>query len=85
MFVFKHTLLYILYQTDFQLSTWLAEQGLPSSLTQLTELAASKLLEHLDISEYLQQPSCDLNTDVIYSNPDSHGWNTGILKINMIG
>ncbi|XP_052090897.1 uncharacterized protein LOC127727822 [Mytilus californianus] len=61
---------------NFNLNGWLTKQGFPSNVTQLSELMTSKLLEHLSIAEYLQQPGCDLTSSPLYSTADSHGWNT---------
>ncbi|VDI38368.1 Hypothetical predicted protein [Mytilus galloprovincialis] len=61
---------------NFRLTSWLTDHNLSPSLSQLSNLMASKLLEDLGIAEYLQEPSCDPATDIAFSNVQSNGWNS---------
>ncbi|XP_052071170.1 uncharacterized protein LOC127709608 [Mytilus californianus] len=61
---------------NFKLNSWLTEHDLLPNLSQLSDLMASKLLEDLGIAEYLQEPSCNPETDIVFSNAQSNGWNS---------
>ncbi|CAC5409208.1 unnamed protein product [Mytilus coruscus] len=60
----------------FKFNSWLTDHDLSPSLSQLSDLMASKLLEDLGIAEYLQEPSCNPATDIAFSNVQSNGWNS---------
>ncbi|CAC5375019.1 unnamed protein product [Mytilus coruscus] len=65
---------------NFILNSWLTDHDLSPSLSKLSDLMASKLLEDLGIAEYLQEPSCNPATDIMFSNVQSNGWYSACLS-----
>ncbi|XP_063420822.1 uncharacterized protein LOC134706043 [Mytilus trossulus] len=60
---------------DFQIDSWMSNNGLSSSLKVLPSVLASQLMEDLDIASYLLNPSCDQSADK-YKFTNNHGWNS---------
>ncbi|XP_052083532.1 uncharacterized protein LOC127720823 [Mytilus californianus] len=59
---------------NFSASDFLAKQGL-SLQNQLTDIVVKQILERLGIAEYLQDPQCDIDSQMYQSLPgDPVGW-----------
>ncbi|VDI33335.1 Hypothetical predicted protein, partial [Mytilus galloprovincialis] len=59
----------------FQISYWMGDKGLLSSLSQLPSVLASQLMEDLNLASYLWNPSCD-QSSTKYKTVSSNGWNS---------
>ncbi|VDI03913.1 Hypothetical predicted protein, partial [Mytilus galloprovincialis] len=59
----------------FQISDWMSNKGLLTSLTQLPSVLASQLMEDLDLASYLLNPECD-QSSTKYKTESSNGWNS---------